>query len=786
MLARTPARVLGVVALIGGLALAGQVPAATGQAPPELRPDKAAAGDVIDLDAGRVQVAPAGQGGQQTVTPLPAADGTTPGLLLTESDDATTVQSLESGRPATIAGEQPRQTLAAQAGLVELHFEAIARDGRPASADISIFDVDTGAVQAARRLPTAPTATCSTATFGDNDCILVPPGTYSVMGFVNTMPASRPSTGRERTQQNVSLVGDPELTVTGNQTVTLDARQAREIRVNTLDHRSQVNPGGALQLGFTRTAANGRSISPRVMPSSLLEERFFVQPTAAVTLGELRTMTRLKLEAPDIEVDAPHAAIDPDYVDPVWFSDVASEFPVFDGYARLRVVDAGDATAADLDGVDLTGALALVERSDDLAVAEQSNAAAAKGARVVAIYNDVPGDSNDPGTTGIRLEVPTLRLSRAEGLSLIDTPGDARVGVRGESASPYSYDLVLKEHGRIPADLSYDVRDRDLSSQVRQLHGQPTIDSTFSEAAYQYQPGDTFAISRMFPFRGGPRSRVEYRLPDPDTRWTYAASTPESTYNALFPHPPVLRMLLSDPVTAAYEPGQRITKPVGVAPIASAPNPARPIQRSGDLLRVNISGFVDANGNFGSAYSDASGMRTFLRITADDTVVGETEHLPSGTAALPPGESRVAVGFTTDNPQPWAQLSTHTETRWSFPSTTVPSTTAVTEPVILADWDADVDLRNRLGTRAGRGAELALGLAHVPGATTVAPIDDVTVDASYDDGATWLPAALTRGEDGRHHVTLPPGSGFVSLRLHANDTSGSTLQQTIIRAVYVR
>ena len=146
----------------------------------------------------------------------------------------------------------------------------------------------------------------------------------------------------------------------------------------------------------------------------------------------------------------------------------------------------------------------------------------------------------------------------------------------------------------------------------------------------------------------------------------------------------------------------------------------------------------------------------------------------------------MAVGFTTDNPQPWAQLSTHTETRWSFPSTTVPSTTAVTEPVILADWDADVDLRNRLGTRAGSGAELALGLAHVPGATTVAPIDEVTVEASYDDGATWLPAALTRGEDGRHHVTLPPGSGFVSLRLHAADTSGSTLQQTIIRAVYVR
>jgi hypothetical protein len=784
-------RLLTATLLGAALAAAGQMPLAAGSPVSDrlTGPDRAANGTVVRLaDGARVQLAPADRAGRNTVAPLPRVDGTTPGLILGSGEAGTTIQSMEGDTAPTVIGGSPATTAAPAADApgdpVELQFDAVGRDGRPAPADVTVFDVETGAVQSFRRIPGDPASECSDESWAESSCLLVPPGTYSVMAFVLSMPAGQPSTERDRTVQNVSLVGQPEVSISEGRQFTFDARLAEPVSVTTPGHRSKVNPGGALQFGYTRTAADGRTIERQMMPASMLDERFFMQPTGPVTLGEMETLTRLRLEAPDIEMFAPGLDLDPEYYDPVWFSDVSSDFPVYDGQARLPVVDVGRATASDLAGKQLAGAIAVAERSDAIPVADQSNAAAKAGASLVVIHNDGPGDNDDPVTTGTKLSVPTIRLSRAEGLALKALPRGSLVGVRGEDASPYLYDLVLKEHGGIPADLSYVVERDQLASQVRELHGQPTIGSTFSEAAYQYQPGDSFSVSTMFPFRGGARSRVEYRLPDPETRWSYAVATPESRYNALFPEEPVLRMLLSAPGLRAYPTPEATTTPVATAPITSTPNPFRPFQRSGDRLRVAIAGFVDADGNFGSSYSTDSGMGTLLQIRADNVLVGETDNLPSGIAQLPAGESTVEVSFRADNPQAWNQLSTHTENTWTFRSLTTGGA-VVTEPVILSDYDVDVDLRNRVAAGKHGRVSFDLNLAHEAGSTSAAPIDDVTLEASYDDGQTWRPAAVTDDGAGRHGVVLPPGSGLVSLRLRAADTAGSSLDQTIIRAWYV-
>jgi hypothetical protein len=596
------------------------------------------------------------------------------------------------------------------------------------------------------------------------------------------MPASLPVTEADgRTIQSLAIVGDPDLSIGHDRTVTLDARDAREMDVTTRDRRSQVNPGGLVQLGFTRTADNGRAAGLRAHPTFLMEQKVFVQPTAPVKHGTLETLHRVRLEAPDIELLAPRVEVDPDYVDPVWFSDTASQFPVLDGRARLRVVDAGRGTAEDLEGLDLTGTLALVERSDAIAVADQSNAAAEAGARMVAVYNDTQGDSNDPGQTGTALDVPTLRLSRAEGLALRRLPGRAKVTLRGESASPYLYDLVLRRKGRIPADPAYVVRDRDLARQVQVLHGQPGSASTFSETAYPFLPGETFSVSRTFPFRDGPRSRVEYRVPDPDVRWTFSANTPELSYNSIFPGPPVLPMSLATRVPSVFTAGSRTTLPAAAAPVAAAPQTDRPVVRTGNRMEIRIAGFADADGRTGMVQSDDSGVRTHFELRVDGTVLGETDAMPSGWAILPEGESRVSIAFDATNPQPWAELSTHTESEWTFTSDTADDTRR--EPLVLADWDADVDLRNRLAAGPDRRAELRLDLGHVPGSRG-AVFEQVRVEASYDDGATWRRAGLTQRR-GRYDVLLPPGTGYVSLRLRAADTQDSELEQTVIRAMHV-
>lgn len=59
----------------------------------------------------------------------------------------------------------------------------------------------------------------------------------------------------------------------------------------------------------------------------------------------------------------------------------------------------------------------------------------------------------------------------------------------------------------------------------------------------------------------------------------------------------------------------------------------------------------------------------------------------------------------------------------------------------------------------------------------------MTVEASFDDGETWQQLTVRRsGEKAVAWVRNPTGTGFVSLRAAATDTSGNTVKQTIIRA----
>ena len=138
---------------------------------------------------------------------------------------------------------------------------------------------------------------------------------------------------------------------------------------------------------------------------------------------------------------------------------------------------------------------------------------------------------------------------------------------------------------------------------------------------------------------------------------------------------------------------------------------------------------------------------------------------------------------TTDNPQPWVELSTHTDSAWTFRPTRRPTTRSSSEPLLLADYDVDVDLRNRVRSRPGTPVTFDLRLGQPEGAAQ-APVQTVRVDASYDDGHTWQEAVVAEAGD-RWQVTLPPGTGYVSLRLHADDTAGSAVDQTVIRAFSV-
>ena len=747
--------------------------------------DSADATRVVDLGGSdRVAVTPVDAEGTSLLTTLPGSEGAAAGLMTLRTDAGTTVQTTDpASRPTLIAGDPEPPVATADVG-VPLHLEVIGRDGRAATAHINIFDVVTGAVWT--RMVYAeddPDPECGDETFAETTCAVVPPGRYSIIAVVQTLPAERPSIGASRTLQNVSIVGSPEQPIRGERTITFDARDAKRVNVRTPGHRTKVPSQGMLQIGYDRVAANGRGIHFNMWPRVLLDQHFYLQPTAEVRTGTFQTRTRIRLEAPDIELSAPFTRrLHPEYVDSSWFADFPSDFPVVDGTSHVRVVDVGHATTADLAGRELDGALALVTHSDDLTLAEQSNRAAAHGASIVVIRNDGPGDNADPGGDGVMLKVPTVQLDRAEGRALARLPRKTEVTVRGEAASPYLYDLNLKHRGRVPDNPSFVARTQELAAELHEVHGQPTLASTFSDVTSTFEPGETVSFSRPFPFRGGARTRTEYRLPDPDTRWIMTIETPEARQASMFPQPDLQAMSLGSPDFRVYTAPGQTSAPFAAAPIVTGLHPIYPVRRTADALKLNLRAFIDQDGNHGGGWPQGD-FASHLQVMVDGALLGEIDSAMSVTAHLPPGPATVALRYTTDNPQPWVELSTHTDTTWTFPSDTTAPDRETVQPVLVADYDVDVDTRNRVHARPGTPVTVDLRLRHPEGAAAT-PVSTVLVEASYDDGATWQDAEVAKVGQ-RWRASLPAGTGYVSLRVRADDTAGSAIDQTVIRAFAV-
>ncbi|MGI5289351.1 S8 family peptidase [Nonomuraea polychroma] len=686
---------------------------------------------------------------------------------------------------AVVAGGPPVRTLltgVVEDRRVELRVRGIARDGRTARGGFTVLNLDEGTL-VGRVLPGNPAQPCTDQKYGTGTCLLVKPGTYSVLGHVFTMPATQDSTAPGK-PLNESLLGDPEREITEDTEVVLDARKAVEVEIDTPDHKTKRNTGAAAALMWYRAGEQGAVLrgGTTISPGAHIEERLFVQPTRKVTKGVFAVATRWRLKAPEIALTAPGLDLDPQYVDPVQFSDFSTEYPRLDGTRLLMAVDAGRGGAEEIQARDLRGKLAVIRRTDGVPVSAQANAAAAAGAAMVAVYSDRPGTDVTTGGNKVKLAVPAVRLTHEEGLALVDRLRRMPVPVlaKGVVASPYVYDLVLREKGRVRDSLAYVVRARSLARIETGYHSQLAADVTVNEARFAFEPWDTLSISTNHPMAKVPRTRVDYVTPDPEVRWSSSAISPERSYNNMWPHPDTPRIAVSSPDFRSFQAGERVTRTVFKQPLLPGVNPRNPLRREGDRLRISMQGFVDAGGNYGEAYTSSyeRGLKTDFRLYRDDTLLVQTNYLPSGRATLPPERSAYRIEFEVVNEAEWARMSTRTKSVWTFTSERAAQTTVV--PLLLATFDAPVDLTNRAASR-----RLGVRLHHQEGAERGA-IKSVALEVSYDDGATWKPARL-RDEGGRYETTLDRSpSGFISLRLQASDVAGNTLTQEVIRAYAVR
>ncbi|MFJ4467860.1 S8 family serine peptidase [Streptomyces sp. NPDC089424] len=588
---------------------------------------------------------------------------------------------------------------------------------------------------------------------GESDEIL-PPGRYTVYAdFRVEGTHGAASAGYAR-----MII--PQVEVTGPTDLVLDGTRLRRItpvtprRTETFTQR----------LDYHRGFQDGSSVTD----STLIGDGYdsvWTAPTAPGGDGKQYLTTRWRNQEPLLSVTSGNQEFDD-----LWLLPGSTKLPK--GDHDLDVIHPGAGLGADYEGVDAAGRAAVVRwNSDDEDLADdQIRAAQAAGVRLLLFVNDLDG----------RLRVPVVKsslavagLSRTEGEKLIarvDAATTGSVPLRAVSRpdTSYLYDLVRTWTGRIPADLVYAPGSHQLA-RVETSFRNPGGREVY-ENRYDVHPWTTYRVGSNRLSTAGAH-RTDYVSTGGGFSWTEEAELQSLAYSA------------SGPVTY---PAGRTTDVAWFGPVV------RPRITSGGQLPVRTGNEVDiAVPSWGDSGGDHANYVPFgsaetqqeTTLYQGDTVIAQGAGGIWGT--LPAKKGTYRLVHTADRTATEAfPYSTATRTEWTFTSAP-PRSTEGTEQLPLVQLDYAVPTSD--DGRAARDSALLVTPVHLEGGPHAA-VHTKKVEVSYDDGAHWTTARLSGKGDGRVSVTLraPAAARFLTLRVHAGDSRGNTVTQTIVRAAGLR
>jgi subtilisin family serine protease len=197
--------------------------------------------------------------------------------------------------------------------------------------------------------------------------------------------------------------------------------------------------------------------------------------------------------------------------------------------------------------------------------------------------------------------------------------------------------------------------------------------------------------------------------------------------------------------------------------------------RSGDVMVVQAPLFGDRGGHAGFVGSNAH-ITVFREgqklVEADDFGV---------SLEVPPEEAKYRVEASAT--QSVFGLSTRVSAAYTFESGQVDPATQESLPLLSVSFEPRL---NELG-QAPRDVLFEVPVSvRQNGKHGAVPVSRLSVEASFDDGATWQRVPLRpQGKDGKAWVALlkhPRQGEFVSLRAVARDLRSSAVEQTTIRA----
>jgi hypothetical protein len=618
----------------------------------------------------------------------------------------------------------------------------------------------TGGAPPTSLLMIADPADPSTAQIGETDpdgnlVLRLPRGTYGVAGYL-----AEPVSGDSG--EPLSAVAQTGIALTAPTAITLDARTAKPVTVAVAGEPT------ARQLARSQTLilASGTKVL-RDTASGGADTPYYAQTRA---VPGVRFDTHTTWARPDVTVTlagrTPLAAVG---------SYTGLARPAV-GVHDYSVVDGGQARPEELARVDVRGKIVLLRYDlDSVDPLDQMDAVAAAGG-AGAVFSDVAGGSLSPFA-------PPIPMLTVSDITFADLAARVAAGpVTGRFTvnppSPYSYQLLQTEQGRLPGGLTYLVDKAALARvdvQYRSYGG----------------PGNAVVYSSPIDVRTGlvlqwltvdtPLRRIEYYTAG---QWSTELDFDGKQFAS--------RFLTS---TATYQAGRTYRREWNVAVVApklaglpdgplGSDEPSLPaVARTGDTVTATIASLSDAvSGRTGYADDPDTGDVTLLR---DGQDLGSSGALNSGSWDVPAAPAGYELRQTVQRDMPGWNLSTKVATSWTFRSGHVDGDVPAALPLLDVGYAVPLDERNTMPAARPDGFGITVTRQAGSGPGTV---HSVRCEVSFDDGQSWHPLPVRRS--GSSWQVSPPAGGrpggYASLRVTAIGSDGATVHQTVTRAFALR
>ncbi|MFI5735070.1 S8 family serine peptidase [Kribbella sp. NPDC051587] len=554
-----------------------------------------------------------------------------------------------------------------------------------------------------------------------------------------------------------ALLSNPEVVLSEDRSLTFDAKTLRKIAAVT--PQSTVNNG--LRIDQYRSYPDVHQFVDSYQLEWWRYDSVWATPTTNVTQGEYTFATRWRQQQAALTFSAGKD---------VWTPTVQSFSPKpRAGTDLATLVYLGEGTASDFQGAGIRGKVAVVLRNDQVTAIDQAKAAAKAGARQLILVNDGYGPldawSDLPAEEAPKLPVTALNSDEGGRLIFELRQGPKQVRLVSHPYPEYLYDLVQHHDRAIPRDPGYRPRPWDLARIEESFR-----DVTQGEALdirYDLSPDQTWAVASA---TSTVRAQGKYTVwvsAGPRAKWLTQASVPSDV--SLFGSATAYKPLRT--VRETWFGGIQRPRFLSDNPLSTPPS------RVGNLIDVFGVPAWGSGPHEGTLFSGVAlhtelHQGTRLVVAGDDTL----------SAEVPPQELRyrLDVDAVRNLPNlPSRPYSPHTHTEWGFASAETDPTHLKTLPLIQLDYGVSTELAGQ----AHRRTDLAITPSHISGTENSGTINRVSIEVSYDDGASWRSIATRRSGLSWHaRLDAPSKARYASLRTTAHDAAGNSVTQTIERA----